>query len=134
MLPMSICLHGLPWWLSGEESTYQCRKCRFDPLVKKIPWKRKWQPAPVFLPEKSNGQRSLAGYSPWDHKMVGQNLVTKQQICLHIYSSLSLSIYIYIYIYVCVYVYMYIYIHVYMYIYTHTHIYIYKTHIITYTV
>ena len=35
---------------------------------KKIPWSRKWQPTPVFLPEKSHGQRSLAGYSPWDLK------------------------------------------------------------------
>ena len=85
---MSICLHGLPWWLSGEESTYQCRKRRFDPLVKKIPWKRKWQPTPVFLPEKPNGQRSLTGYSPWGRKRVRQNLVTKQQIGLHIYSSI----------------------------------------------
>ena len=32
-----------------------------------IPWSRKWQPTPVFLPEKSHGQRSLAGYSPWGH-------------------------------------------------------------------
>ena len=31
-------------------------------------WRRKWQPAPEFLPEKSHGQRSLAGYSPWGHK------------------------------------------------------------------
>ena len=34
----------------------------------KIPWGRKWQPTPVLLPEKSYGQRSLAGYSPWGHK------------------------------------------------------------------
>ena len=40
----------------------------FDPWVGKIPWKRKWQPFPVFLPGKSNGQRSLAGYSPRGHK------------------------------------------------------------------
>ena len=32
------------------------------------PWKRKWQPTPVFLPGKSQGQRNLAGYSPWGHK------------------------------------------------------------------
>ena len=38
---------------------------RFDPWVGKIPWRRKWQPTPVFLPGKSYGQRSLAGYSPW---------------------------------------------------------------------
>ena len=38
------------------------------PWVKKIPWRRKWQPTPVFLSGKSHGQRSLAGYSPWGHK------------------------------------------------------------------
>ena len=36
-----------------------------DPWVRKIPWRRKCQPTPVFLPEKSHGQRSLAGYSQW---------------------------------------------------------------------
>ena len=40
----------------------------FDPWVGNIPWKRKWQPAPVFLPGKFQGQRSLVGYSPWDRK------------------------------------------------------------------
>ena len=38
----------------------------------------KWQPTPVFLPRKSHGQRSLAGYSPWGHKRVGHDLATKQ--------------------------------------------------------
>ena len=36
---------------------------RFNPWVRKIPWRRKWQPTPVFMPEESHGQRSLAGYS-----------------------------------------------------------------------
>ena len=40
----------LPRWLSGKESTCQCRRCRFDPWIGKIPWRRKWQPIPVFLP------------------------------------------------------------------------------------
>ena len=44
------------------------RSCGFDLWVRKIPWRRKWQPTPVFLPGKSHGQKSLAGYSPWDHK------------------------------------------------------------------
>ena len=51
---------------SGKESTCQCRRCkrrRFNPWVRKIPWKRKWQPAPVFLPRELYGQRSLVG--PW---------------------------------------------------------------------
>ena len=51
----------------------------FNPLVVKIPWRRKWQPTPVFLPGKSHGQRSLVDYSPWGHKKVGQDLMTKQQ-------------------------------------------------------
>ena len=56
----------LPRWLSGKESACQCRRCRFDPWVRKIPQRRKWKPAPVLLPGESHGQRSLAGYSPWD--------------------------------------------------------------------
>ena len=40
----------------------------FDPWVGKIPWRRKWQPAPVFLPGKSHRQRSPVGYRPWGHK------------------------------------------------------------------
>ena len=46
----------------------QCGRPGFDPWVRKIPWRRKWQPTPVFLPRKSHGQRSLAGYSPRDGK------------------------------------------------------------------
>ena len=38
-------------------------------LVGKIPWRRVWQPTPAFLLEKSHGQRSLAGYSPWSGRV-----------------------------------------------------------------
>ena len=44
------------------------RRHGFDPWVGKIPWRRKRQHIPVFLPGKFHGQRSLAGYSPWDCK------------------------------------------------------------------
>jgi len=44
------------------------RELRFDPWVKKIPWRRKWQPVPVFLPRKFHGQRNLEGYSSLGHK------------------------------------------------------------------
>ena len=54
-------LDGLPRWLSGKESAYQYRRHGFDPWVRKVTWRRKWQPTPVFLPGKSHGQRSLAG-------------------------------------------------------------------------
>jgi len=49
-------------------------------LVGKIPWRRKWQPTPVFLPGNSHGQRSLVGCSPWGHKRVRCNLANKQLI------------------------------------------------------
>ena len=43
------------------------RDCRFDPWVRKIPWRRAWQPTPVFLAGEFYGQRTLVGYSPWGH-------------------------------------------------------------------
>ena len=59
---------GLPWWFSGKESTCPHRRHRLDPWVGKIPWRRKWQPTPVFLPGEFHGQRSLADYSAWGRK------------------------------------------------------------------
>ena len=60
-----------PGGTSGKESTCQRRKHKrggFNPWVGKIPWRRKWQPTPVFLPEESHGQRSLAGLQSTGHK------------------------------------------------------------------
>ena len=60
-----------PGSTSGKEPACQRRKRkrrRFDPWVTKIPWRRKWQPTPIFLPGKSPEQRSLVGYSPWSCK------------------------------------------------------------------
>ena len=51
-------------------------RCRFDPWVGKIPWRRKWQPTPGFLPGESLGQRSLAGYRPWGRTESGMTQVT----------------------------------------------------------
>ena len=77
--PSNIFHCGLPCWLSLKESASQCRRHGFDPWVEKIPWTRKWQPTPGFVPGKSNGQRSLAGYSPWGRKESLHELATKQQ-------------------------------------------------------
>ena len=63
-----ICQHGLPWWRPCKEPACQCRRHGFYPWVRKIPWRRKWSPTPVFFPGKSHKQRSLVGYSPWNHK------------------------------------------------------------------
>ena len=47
--------------------------------VRKIPWRRKWQSTPVFLPGKSPGQRSLEGCSPWGHKELDTTRVIMQK-------------------------------------------------------
>ena len=65
---------GVPLFLggtSGKAPACKCRRCkrhRFDPWVGKIPWRRAWQPTPMFLPGESHGQRNLMGYSPWGCK------------------------------------------------------------------
>ena len=58
----------LPWWLRWWRICLPCRRLGFDSWVGKIPWRRDWQPTPVFLPGESHGQRSLAGHSPWGCK------------------------------------------------------------------
>ena len=81
---------GLPRWRSGKESACQCRrpkKCRFDPWVRKIPWRKKWQPTPVFLPGKFHEQRSLVGYSPWGCKELNMTEQTQQ----HTFVTMMLS-------------------------------------------
>ena len=56
------------WWLRWQSSCLQCRRLGFDPWVRKIPWRKEWQPTSVFLSGNSHGWRSLVGYSPWGHK------------------------------------------------------------------
>ena len=64
----AMLIRGLLWWLSSKASTCQWRRHGFNPWIRKIPWRRKWQPTPVLLPGKSHGWRSLVGYSPWGRK------------------------------------------------------------------
>ena len=52
---------------------------QFDPWVRKTPWRREWLPIPVLLPGEFRGQRSLTGYSQWDHK----ESETAEQLSLH---------------------------------------------------
>ena len=74
-----------------KESTCQFRRHRFHPWIGKVPWKRKWQPTPVFLPGKSHGQRSLAGYSPWGCETAGHDLATKQQQIMSMVNFLKVT-------------------------------------------
>ena len=99
-----------PGGSDDKDSAFNARRPGFNPWVRKIPQRRKWQPTPVFLPGKLHRQRRLAGYSPWGCK----ELDKKEQL------ALSLSC---MYICVCVYIHIYIYTYIYIYIYTHTYIY-----------
>ena len=56
----------------------QCKRLRFSAWAGKISLEKEMQPIPVFLPGKSHGQRSLAGYNPWGHRRIRHNLATKQ--------------------------------------------------------
>jgi len=54
---------GLPWWCSGKESACPCRRHGLGPKDRKIPWRKKWQPTPIFFVGNPT-DRSLVGYSP----------------------------------------------------------------------
>ena len=85
---------GFPSGPGGKQPACQCKrhkKCWFDSWVGRIPWRRAWQPTPVFLPGDSHGQRSLAGYSPWGRKELDTTEATEQAhmhayVCMCLYS------------------------------------------------
>ena len=70
----------------------QCGRPEFDPWVRKIPWRRKWQPTPVLLSGESHGGRSLVGYSPWGRK---ESETTEWLHSLFLYSPTLTSIHDY---------------------------------------
>ena len=82
MISVKYCFPG---GANGKEPACQCRRCErpgYNLWVGKIPWSRKWQPIPVFLPEKSHGQRSLVGYSPWGHEELDKTERLSTHSCL----------------------------------------------------
>ena len=76
-------LTGFPGGSDGKSVCLQCGRLGFDPWVRKIPWRRKWQSTPALLPGKSHGQRRLVDYSPWGRK---ESDTTER---LHFHFSLS---------------------------------------------
>ena len=56
-------------------------------LGQEDPWRRKWQPTPVFLPGKPHGQRSLAGYIPWGCKRVRHDLALAAVTTSYVFGS-----------------------------------------------
>ena len=108
---VSVCIYTH----SGKESPCQCRRCKrhgFDPWVGKS-WRRKWQPAPVFLPGNFHAPRSLAGYMGL--KRVRHNWATEHT---HTYTYRYTNIHIYIYGYRWFNIYIYGYRWIYKYLYT----------------
>ena len=88
---MMLC--GFPGSASGKEHACQCRRHKkhgFDPWVRKIPWRRAWQPTAVFLPGESHGQRSLVRYSPQGCKELNTTEVI-YHACMHCKCPCSLS-------------------------------------------
>ena len=86
-----MCICGVPQWLSKSRICLQCRNCRscrFDPWVGKIPWRAR-QPTPVFQLGESHGQKSLAGYSP-----KGQSQTRLKQLSAHTCTCICVCIYI----------------------------------------
>ena len=59
----------------------------FDPWVGKISWRREWQFIPVVLPGEFHRQRSLMGYTPWEHKELGMTGQLTHMICANGYSG-----------------------------------------------
>ena len=71
------------WWLRWQRICLLCGRHRLNPWVGKIPWRREWQPTPVFFVGEFHGQRSLAGYSPWGCKesdMTEQLILSESQV------------------------------------------------------
>ena len=86
---------AFPGSATGKEPTCQCRRhkrCGFDPWVRKIPWRRAWQPTPVFLPGESHGQRSLMGYSPWGRKELDTTEATEHACTRVLEASFALML------------------------------------------
>ena len=76
---VDIKYEGFPGGASGKEPVCQCRRHNrlgFNPWVRKIPWRRAWQPTPLFLPGESHGERRLVGYIPEGHKESNTTKVT----------------------------------------------------------
>ena len=72
---------------SVVKDPHECRRpkrCRFNPCVGKICWRRKWESTPVLLPSKFHGQGSLVGYSPWGHKHDGAPMQPSCVLYMHL--------------------------------------------------
>ena len=86
---------GLPWWLSGRESTSQCRRCGFNPWVRKMPWRKQQQCTPVFLPrtEEPGGLPSMGLQK--SQTWLGDQTATVLNTCLEFVHAILFSFHIF---------------------------------------
>ena len=75
------------WYKESAGLRRRPKRHGFNPWVGKIPWGRKWQPTPVFLPGKSHGQRSLAGSSPRGHRESDTTAAQTTTVCVMVCAS-----------------------------------------------
>ena len=92
----------MPQWQRIHLQSRRHRRCGFNIWVRKIPWRRKWQRTPVFLPEKSHWQRRLMGYGPKGHR-VRQNWATEHACLLwrNAYLTLLPIVWLDVFILIC---------------------------------
>ena len=83
-LAVSFFTTGLPWWLRQWSVCLQWGRTGFNPWVGKIPWRRKWQPTPVFLPGNSQEWRNLVGYKSMESQRVRHNWATSHSFFVSI--------------------------------------------------
>ena len=74
---------GLFWWLRWSRICLQCRRPRFDPWVGRIPWRRAWQPTPVFVPGESPWTEEPGGLEFMGSRRVRHDWATKHNIAQH---------------------------------------------------
>ena len=78
-------------WLGDKEPAFQCRRRRFVSWVGKVPWRRKWQPTPLFFPEKKQKTKTWieepGGNSPWSHRESDMT----EQLSAHAHTSHSIT-------------------------------------------
>ena len=91
---------GFPGGSEVKASAWNAGDPGPDPWIRKIPWRRKWQPTPVILPGESHGGRSLVGYSPWGPK----EFDTTEWLHFHFHTHTHTHTHIYIYIYIYIYI------------------------------
>ena len=106
---VTLLFQGFPGGASGKGHTCQfrrCKRCGFDPWVRKIPWRRAWQPIPLLLPVETHGQRSLGNCSSQGHKELDMTKAN-QHACTYVIKYFGKNAFYilgteYFFIYICI--------------------------------